>query len=110
MQIVPEISRHSRRAWLKVGSARSLSLQFCDTLARPGQADRCWCVYEVGEAVGGRVRRREEEEEEKVKEQEREAGGRGDGKGCKPRRRSARSLLQPRTRLTGTVCVCVRVW
>lgn len=45
----------------------------------------------------------EEQEEERQQERERERGGRH-GRGCRTRR-SARSLLEPRTGLTGPVCV-----
>lgn len=54
-----------------------------------------------GEKKEGRREEERQQERERNRERERERGRHG--RGCKPRR-SARSLLEPRTGLTGPVC------
>lgn len=92
----PEMRKHTGRAGVKVQSALFLLFPFFFWHpARPGQADLHWCVD------GGR---KEGWEEERQQEKGRERGMHG--RGCRTRR-SARSLLEPRTGLTRPVCVCV---
>lgn len=83
-----EVSRHSGTAWLKVQSLRFY--QFSVTLASSEPT-------ELSRSVEG------ERKEEGRRRGSRDGAGDGDG-GCKPRRR-ARSVLEPKTGLTGSVCV-----